>query len=60
MEIKSYTWWVSAGMYYKQMGCQADSMEEARKRAYEKLIKMSYEDFCKYIPLNVSGMKNKA
>ncbi len=34
-------------------------MEEARKKAYEKLINMSYKEFIKYVSLDVHGCKHK-
>ena len=55
--MKKHTWWVNTGLYHKQLGCRTEGMEEASRKAYEKFIKMSYEEFQEYIPLNVSGSK---
>ena len=54
---KKHTWWVNTGLYHKQLGCRTTDMEEASRKAYEKLIKMDYEEFCEYVDLNVSGLK---
>lgn len=55
--LKKHTWWVDTGMYHKQLGCRSFDMENARKQAYERLISMPYNEFIKYVSLNVSGFK---
>jgi len=57
MNKKLHTWWVDTGLYHKQLPVKTDGMEKARQEAYKKLITMSYEEFMKYVTLNVSGMK---
>jgi hypothetical protein len=58
MKSKSYKWYVNTAMYHKQLGLYAEDMEEARRKAFLKFQKMSYEEFCKYIDLNVGGFRS--
>ena len=54
---KKYTWYVYTGLYHKPIKVLTVGMKDAQKEAYEKFIKMNFEEFKLYIPLNVSGMK---
>ncbi len=54
---KLHTWYVSTGFCNKQLPVKTDGMEEARQKAYQKFIGMTYEEFQEYIPLNVSGIE---
>ena len=57
--MKKHWWYVDTGMYHKQLTVLCENEENAREKAYEKLIKMTYEEFNTYVSLNVSGFKNK-
>jgi hypothetical protein len=57
MKQKKHYWYVNTGMYHKPIKVFTTGMEEARRKAYEKFIKMSYEEFNEYIPFNVHGSR---
>ncbi len=56
-KTKKYCWYVNTGMCHKPIKVLTTGMESAERKAYEKFIKMDYEEFKKYIPLDVSGFK---